>query len=97
MVCVILSIALRKPVKLHPQLFIAMFTTFIGVLKAQVFRWTFPFGGLLWLSSGLCDRSALYCLSNTSSPFCSGYIRDRVLLFAQAGMDHDPSVLYFLL
>jgi hypothetical protein len=37
----------------------------------------------------------LYCLSHVSSSFCSGYFEDRVLLFAQAGLDLDPHILSF--
>jgi hypothetical protein len=32
-------------------------------------------------------RQALYGLSHTSSTFSSGYLRDRVSLFAQASLD----------
>jgi hypothetical protein len=31
-------------------------------------------------------RQALYGLSHVSSPFCSGYFGDTLLLFAQAGL-----------
>jgi hypothetical protein len=37
-------------------------------------------------TSRLLDRFSQN-LCHTSSPFCSGYFRDRVLLFAQAGLD----------
>jgi hypothetical protein len=43
------------------------------------------------------ELRALYHLSHTSSPFCSGYLGDGVLLFAQAGLDGDPHILSFLL
>jgi hypothetical protein len=38
----------------------------------------------------------LYRLSHTSSPFCSGYFGDGVLLSTQASLDLDPPILYFL-
>jgi hypothetical protein len=48
------------------------------------------------LNSGLCfARQVLYHLSHSSSPFCSGYFGDRVLLFAQTGLDCDPPILGF--
>jgi hypothetical protein len=37
-------------------------------------------------------RQVLYCLSHASSPFHTGYFGDRVLLFAQAGVDLDSPV-----
>jgi hypothetical protein len=33
-------------------------------------------------------RQALFCLSHTSSPFCSGQFGNRVLLFAWAVLNH---------
>jgi hypothetical protein len=35
-------------------------------------------------------------LSHACSPCCSGYFGDRILLFAQAGLDHNPPILLFL-
>jgi hypothetical protein len=40
-------------------------------------------------------RKVFNCLSHTSSPFCSGYFRDRVLIFIQTGLDSDPPILGF--
>jgi hypothetical protein len=40
-------------------------------------------------------RQELYHFSHASSPFCSGYFGDGVLLFAQASLDHDPTILCF--
>jgi hypothetical protein len=37
---------------------------------------------------------ALYRLSHSPSPFCSGYFGDRPLLFAPADLDHDPPLFY---
>jgi hypothetical protein len=37
-------------------------------------------------------RKALYSLSYTSTPFCFGYFWDRVSLFAQASLDHEPPI-----
>jgi hypothetical protein len=46
----------------------------------------------LGLNSVLCiARQALFHLSQTSSPFYSGYFRDKVSLFARASLDHSPS------
>jgi hypothetical protein len=42
----------------------------------------------------LCAGQALYFLNHASSPFCSCYFGDRVLLFAKASL--DPSILSFL-
>jgi hypothetical protein len=42
-------------------------------------------------------RQELNCLSHASSPFCSGYFGDRVLLFVQVSLDCDPPILCFLL
>jgi hypothetical protein len=42
-------------------------------------------------------RQVLNHLSQDPSPFYSGYFGDRVLLFAQAILDHDPRILSFLL
>jgi hypothetical protein len=41
------------------------------------------------------DRKVLYHLSNSASPFCSGYFGDRGSLFAQASLDGDPPSLGF--
>jgi hypothetical protein len=38
-------------------------------------------------------RQVLYHLNDT--PFCSGYFGDMVLLFAQASLDSDPTILHF--
>jgi hypothetical protein len=38
-------------------------------------------------------RQALYHLSHASSPFCSHYFGDEVLLFAHTGLDLNPPVL----
>jgi hypothetical protein len=35
-------------------------------------------------------RQVPYHLSHIVSPFCSGYSGNRVFLFAQACLDHDP-------
>jgi hypothetical protein len=35
-------------------------------------------GGKDWTQGLACAKQALYCLSHTSSPFCSGYFRDGV-------------------
>jgi hypothetical protein len=50
-----------------------------------------PFGGS-GVSTQVCAlaRQVLYHLS----PFGSGYFKDRVSLFVQEGLDHDP-ILYF--
>jgi hypothetical protein len=32
-------------------------------------------------------------LESVSNPFCSDYFGDTALLFAQAGLDHHPSIL----
>jgi hypothetical protein len=34
-------------------------------------------------------RQTLYHLTHISNPFCSGYFRDKILLFAQARLDFD--------
>jgi hypothetical protein len=39
----------------------------------------------------------LYSSSRASIHFCSGYFGNRVLLFSQAGLDHDPPILHLLL
>jgi hypothetical protein len=36
-------------------------------------------------------------LSYVSIPLCSGYFGERISLFAQAGLNHDPPILSFLL
>jgi hypothetical protein len=36
-------------------------------------------------------------LKSCSSPFHSGYFGDRVSLFSQASLDHDPPILNYLL
>jgi hypothetical protein len=33
-------------------------------------------------------------LNHTPSPFCSGYFRDRVLLFAQASLNPDSHFMF---
>jgi hypothetical protein len=38
----------------------------------------------------LCLQGRRYCLNHVSILFCSGYFRDRVLLFIQAGLDDNP-------
>jgi hypothetical protein len=38
-----------------------------------------------------------YCLSHTSSLFCSGYFGHKVSLFAWVSLDNDPPILHFLL
>jgi hypothetical protein len=43
----------------------------------------------------LARQEALYCLSHTSRPFCSGYFGYRVSLFAQAGLDSNTPILSF--
>jgi hypothetical protein len=47
--------------------------------------------------SFMLANQALYHLSHTSSPFCSDYFGDGVLLFAQTSLDYDPHILCFLL
>jgi hypothetical protein len=42
-------------------------------------------------------RQVLYHLIHASNILCSGYFRDRVLLFAQAGLDCSPPILHLLL
>jgi hypothetical protein len=44
------------------------------------------------LNSGLQSKKPLYCLSHVSSHFCSVYFADRVLLFAQVILDHNPPI-----
>jgi hypothetical protein len=57
-------------------------------------------GSGLWTQGFTLAKQAFFYLSHTSSPFCSGYFRDRVLLFAQADLDHDLPIflsLFFFL
>jgi hypothetical protein len=44
----------------------------------------------------MLDKQVVYCLSHIPNSFCSGYFRDRVLLFSQACLDPDPTILSFL-
>jgi hypothetical protein len=44
-----------------------------------------------WTEGLTHARQALYHFSHPS-PFCVGYFLDRVLLYAQAGLDHDPAI-----
>jgi hypothetical protein len=37
----------------------------------------------------------LYCLSPAPSPFCSCYFGNGVSLFAQAGLNYGPPVLFY--
>jgi hypothetical protein len=48
------------------------------------------------LYASLFASQVLYHLSHASSPFCSGYFGDRVLLSVQIGLDRDPQILHFL-
>jgi hypothetical protein len=52
---------------------------------------TFSSGTRVWTQGFVLARQALY----HSSPFCSGYFRDRVSLFAQADLDQDHPILCF--
>jgi hypothetical protein len=49
----------------------------------------------VWPQGFMLTRQALYCLSNTTGPFCSGYFGNMVLIFAQAGLGYDSSILNF--
>jgi hypothetical protein len=49
---------------------------------------------VFWLLGFELRASCL--LGHTSSPFCSGYFGDKVLLFAQATLDCDLPILHFL-
>jgi hypothetical protein len=40
----------------------------------------------------LLARQLLFLLNLTTSQFCSGYFWDRVSLFLQAKLDHDPTI-----
>jgi hypothetical protein len=51
---------------------------------------------LILFQGFMFSRQAFYHLSHAFSLFCSGYLEIGVLLFAQAGMDLDPSILGFL-
>jgi hypothetical protein len=47
--------------------------------------------------SGLCLLGRLSTAWDTPpAPFCSGYSGDKVSLFAQGDLNHDPSILCFL-
>jgi hypothetical protein len=52
---------------------------------------------LLWhwcLNTRFVLAKQAFChVSHAFNPFCSGYIGDRVSLFAQPSLDHDPSIL----
>jgi hypothetical protein len=51
----------------------------------------------VWVQGSVVARQALYCLSYAASPFCSGYVGERLSFFAQEGLNHDPPILCFLL
>jgi hypothetical protein len=42
-------------------------------------------------------QQVLYCLSHTSSPFCSDYFGDGIMLFVLASKNRDSSSLHFML
>jgi hypothetical protein len=45
---------------------------------------------------GLELQASLWeCLIHASSPFCSGYLGDRIWTFAKADLDGNPAMLYF--
>jgi hypothetical protein len=50
----------------------------------------------VWIQGFGLARQVLYFLSHYASSFCSGYIWDRVSLFAKAGLDHNPPIFCFL-
>jgi hypothetical protein len=50
---------------------------------------------LVLLGFWRASRSSTAGITPPSS-FCSGYFRDKGLLFAQASLDHNPSILHFL-
>jgi hypothetical protein len=48
----------------------------------SILSWKNFFGGTgIWTQFFAPTRQSLYCLSYASSPFCSGYFGDRLLLF----------------
>jgi hypothetical protein len=61
----------------------------------QHLSFSFPFFlQYLGLNSGFSlARQVLYSSSHAFSPFCCGYFRDRVSLFVQASLDHNPPIL----
>jgi hypothetical protein len=48
-------------------------------VKSTLFFFFFFYGTGVWTQSFMLAKQALYCLSHTSSPFCSGYFGDGVL------------------
>jgi hypothetical protein len=72
-----------------------------GIQEASVVFLTFIHFSFLWIGvwtqGFVFARQVLNHLSQDPSPFYSGYFGDRVLLFAQAILDHDPRILSFLL
>jgi hypothetical protein len=61
------------------------------------FLFLFPHPHVFWRGGGttqvlilMLARQVLYHLSHFASPFCIGYLWDKVLLFALASLYHDP-------
>jgi hypothetical protein len=48
----------------------------------------------VWTQGLRLAGQTLYCLNHPSSPFCSGYFRDRVSIFALVGL--EPLSSYFM-
>jgi hypothetical protein len=62
-------------------------------MKKKNFLW--QYWGFELRAGDLLDRCSTGNLSYASSPFCSGYFGDRILLFAQVVLNGDPLVLSF--
>jgi hypothetical protein len=52
-------------------------------------------GSKVWIQGCTLARQTLYHLNHTSSSFCFGYFEERILLFAQTGLDHNPPIFCF--
>jgi hypothetical protein len=79
-------------------------TNFLALLVSIVFSLslslslslTLTLSTRVWPQGFALPRQALYHLSHTSIPFHTDYFGDIFSRFAQAGLDNDPPILYFL-